>query len=208
MAVTVSKGLVHKAVGKCIIFLCGFLIVGVSLAKESMGQDESLGTLSVTGSGNSLWVLAKQFDVDGNASHWQKMVALFQKNPHAFVNQNLNRLKKGAKLAVPSSSEVQAVTRQEAHRVYSDSLARFQGKKGQEPGSMTESLKLQAELDRTRGDIVRSTEKNTDLSNKLEMLETAAKSNADKLDFKNRQIESIRARLEQLEASLGGKSKI
>lgn len=200
---------VANKAGRICVFFCAAILSGSLIANEALSSNEAVEFLPVTTGSSSLWVMAKQFEVAGGATHWQKMVALFKKNPHAFVERNLNKLKKGVALAIPSADEVQRVTRLEAQNVYADSLTRLQNKKNKsEKGMADESLRLLAELEKTRDDIIRSTEKNTHLSDKLQALENKAQSQVDELALKNRQIESIKAQLEQLELQLGEKGKI
>jgi len=48
----------------------------------------------------------------------QMLVGLFQKNPEAFIGENINRLKAGAILGLPEKSAVEAVSDAEAKRIY------------------------------------------------------------------------------------------
>ena len=53
----------------------------------------------------------------GGVSLEQMLVSLYRANPGAFMDGNMNRLKAGAVLAVPSAEAVQQVTPVDAHRV-------------------------------------------------------------------------------------------
>ncbi|WP_273489317.1 FimV/HubP family polar landmark protein [Roseateles chitosanitabidus] len=57
----------------------------------------------------------------------QMLVGLYRSNPDAFINQNMNRLKSGAVLAVPDSGSVQAITPTEARRVIQAQSSDFGG---------------------------------------------------------------------------------
>nr|WP_027859102.1 FimV/HubP family polar landmark protein [Marinobacterium jannaschii] len=66
------------------------------------------------GVNETLWRLAEKHRPDGSVTPTQMMVALQKKNPQAFFDNNLNRLKAGVVLDLPSLQEVQALTHQQA----------------------------------------------------------------------------------------------
>ena len=66
-----------------------------------------------TRSGDTLRSIAKEMQVEG-VSLDQMLVGLYRANPDAFVNGNMNRLKTGQILRVPSSEDLQSLTQQEA----------------------------------------------------------------------------------------------
>ncbi|CAN7272815.1 FimV/HubP family polar landmark protein [Rhizobacter sp. LjRoot28] len=55
----------------------------------------------------------------------QMLVSLFQSNPDAFLGRNMNRLKSGAVLSVPSAEEARAVTTAEARQLIQAQSADF-----------------------------------------------------------------------------------
>lgn len=59
------------------------------------------------------WRIAAKLKPQGISIH-QMMMALLHANPHAFVNNNVNRLKKGSMLRVPSIEEIRVLDRQDA----------------------------------------------------------------------------------------------
>jgi pilus assembly protein FimV len=63
--------------------------------------------------GDTLYRIAKG-NQRANVSLDQMLVALFRNNPNAFVGDNMNRLKAGAVLTVPSSEQANAVTTADA----------------------------------------------------------------------------------------------
>jgi len=63
--------------------------------------------------GDTLFRIAKN-NQRANVSLDQMLVALFRNNPNAFIGDNMNRLKAGAVLNVPSSEQASAVTTAEA----------------------------------------------------------------------------------------------
>ncbi len=74
--------------------------------------------------GDTLYRIAKQSQRSG-VSLDQMLVALFRGNPNAFMGENMNRLKAGAVLSVPSSDDANAVTTAEAREVIRAQSADF-----------------------------------------------------------------------------------
>ena len=67
--------------------------------------------------GDTLRKIAAETKYEG-VSLEQMLVGLFQKNPDAFIGNNINRLKAGAILGLPDKSAVESVTDNEAKKVY------------------------------------------------------------------------------------------
>jgi len=70
--------------------------------------------------GDSLSTVARRLRVDDRYSLNQTMVALFDKNKDSFDKQNMNLLKAGSVLKVPTAAEVEMHSRQEARSILSD----------------------------------------------------------------------------------------
>jgi pilus assembly protein FimV len=67
----------------------------------------------VTRRNDTLWNVAERTR-GGDVSVEQMMIALYEKNPHAFYQQNVNALSAGKRLQIPEKSVVQQTSRQEA----------------------------------------------------------------------------------------------
>ena len=67
----------------------------------------------VVQSGDTLWKIANGVN-QGSVSIQQTMVAIFNNNPAAFQNNNMNFLKKGATLTIPDSDQVAMVSNGQA----------------------------------------------------------------------------------------------
>ncbi|MCW8890944.1 MAG: hypothetical protein OQL20_09825, partial [Sedimenticola sp.] len=65
-------------------------------------------------SSETLWVIAGKVQQDKGISRNQTMVALLKENPDAFQNGNINLLKKGAMLSVPSADAIRAIDKGDA----------------------------------------------------------------------------------------------
>ena len=62
----------------------------------------------------TLWVIAGKVQPDADVSRNRTMVALLKSNPDAFHRGNINLLKKGALLTIPTPGEIAAITETEA----------------------------------------------------------------------------------------------
>ncbi len=69
----------------------------------------------------TLWEIADDLRPEGVSVH-QMMMALYQANPQAFVNDNINLLKKGQVLKVPSAEEI-TIGRSEAIAAFQEATA-------------------------------------------------------------------------------------
>jgi pilus assembly protein FimV len=65
-------------------------------------------------SGDTLWDITEATLADSQASMNQKMIAILQANPNAFIKGNINRLKNGRVLRIPTNEEVANVSYQQA----------------------------------------------------------------------------------------------
>ncbi|HWV14389.1 MAG TPA: FimV/HubP family polar landmark protein [Cellvibrio sp.] len=79
--------------------------------KKSRVSDGNYGPISGK---DTLWDIAKEVRPDTSVSVHQTMLALQRLNPDAFIRGNINLLKKGQVLRVPSVEEAAAVSRTEA----------------------------------------------------------------------------------------------
>lgn len=67
----------------------------------------------VVESGDTLWKIASKHN-DGYSSPQQTMVAIFNNNPGAFQNNDMNFLKKGATLTIPSTDQISMISNGQA----------------------------------------------------------------------------------------------
>ncbi|MCG8517140.1 MAG: hypothetical protein MI794_04000 [Pseudomonadales bacterium] len=73
-------------------------------------------TLGPTSASDTLWGIASQVRPNNSVSHQQVMLAIQDLNPDAFIGGNINRLKRGQVLRVPSLEQIQSRTAGEASR--------------------------------------------------------------------------------------------
>jgi pilus assembly protein FimV len=77
----------------------------------SFAPGESYGPVS---EGDSLWKIATRSIPDSSVNINQMMIALLRANPDAFIGGNINRLRTGAVLRIPSREEIGAIGATEA----------------------------------------------------------------------------------------------
>jgi pilus assembly protein FimV len=72
------------------------------------------GDYGPTAESDTLWSIASEMRPDTSVSVNQMMLALLRANPDAFINQNINNLKRGHILRMPNESEMTALSNAEA----------------------------------------------------------------------------------------------
>jgi len=95
-------------------------------AESSLGRGYSADTLGPTGPSDTLWTIAQRVRPDNSVSMQQVMLAIQDLNPNAFIGGNINRLKRGEVLRVPTKDQIQSRTRAEATRIVSQQNQEFQ----------------------------------------------------------------------------------
>ncbi|MDC6153338.1 type IV pilus assembly protein FimV [Achromobacter ruhlandii] len=88
-------------------------------------------------SGDTLFAIAQRNAVP-NASVYQMLVALWRANPDAFIQNNMNLVRAGQKLAIPDAATVRAVDPAEARRIFNEhaeAFARYRARLGAATGA-------------------------------------------------------------------------
>ena len=83
-----------------------------------------------TESSDTLWSIAKQMRPDTSTSIQQMMMALLRTNPEAFLNNNINGLKRGLILRMPETDEISALSNQEALSEVKSQYAMWEQERG------------------------------------------------------------------------------
>ncbi|EMP55504.1 hypothetical protein MSNKSG1_06523 [Marinobacter santoriniensis NKSG1] len=86
-------------------------------------------TFGPTGPSDTLWTIAAQVRPNNSVSMQQVMLALQDQNPDAFMGGNINRLKRGEVLRIPSLEQIQQRSRAEATRLVSQQNEEFKSPK-------------------------------------------------------------------------------
>lgn len=87
--------------------------LGVLVAVPLMAPAVSAWEILV-GNGDSLMAIAKQTREAGTTTPEQQAVAIFESNPHAFLNDNMNGLQRGATLRIPGKDKAEAMSAADA----------------------------------------------------------------------------------------------
>lgn len=66
----------------------------------------------------SLWSIASR--VEGEGSIYQKMVAIVDSNPHAFIGGDINKLRAGAQLTLPNQEQIRQTGKRDALNQYQE----------------------------------------------------------------------------------------
>ncbi len=91
---------------------------GLQLAQVSSNQLSSDNPEVIYGpvqKKESLWIIAKPFQPPYTTMP-QLVMAIYEKNPDSFISNNINRLKPGSMLAIPSEEEIRAIDYRAAYR--------------------------------------------------------------------------------------------
>lgn len=89
---------------------------------EASGVDGASKVISVGGK-ETLWDIAQRHRLSERHTNQQMMVALFEKNPQAFSDQNINRLKNAASMTLPTVPEVERYSAHDALVMLKEKLA-------------------------------------------------------------------------------------
>ncbi|AHI27803.1 FimV/HubP family polar landmark protein [Marinobacter similis] len=95
-------------------------------AEQSLSRGFQGNTLGPTQSSDTLWTIASRVRPNDSVSMQQVMLALQDLNPDAFIGGNINRLKRGEILRVPTLDQIQSRTRAQATRAVSQQNTEFQ----------------------------------------------------------------------------------
>lgn len=89
------------------------------------------------GSGQTLWSIANNLRPDPSVTVNQMMLALQRANPEAFIDGNINQLKRGAVLRIPVADDVRSITAAEAAALVREQAQAWQARRGAAPQPAT-----------------------------------------------------------------------
>ncbi|MFO6424871.1 FimV/HubP family polar landmark protein [Motilimonas sp. KMU-193] len=76
------------------------------------------GTYGPLKSSDTMWSIASKTRPNNSVSVHQMMTAIFNKNPQAFLNNDINRLVNGAVLSIPTLAEIQGIDKDAAKQKF------------------------------------------------------------------------------------------
>ena len=97
-------------------------------AESSLARGYQADSFGPTGPSDTLWTIAQQVRPDNSVSMQQTMLALQDQNPDAFMGGNINRLKRGEVLRVPTLEQIRSRSRAEANTVVARQNQEFQSR--------------------------------------------------------------------------------
>jgi pilus assembly protein FimV len=97
--------------------------------RQAQNRGYQRNTFGPTGPSDTLWEIAARVRPGDGVSMQQVMLAIQDLNPNAFIDGNINRLKRGEVLRMPSVDQMQSRTQAEATRVVSQQNREFQAPK-------------------------------------------------------------------------------
>ena len=89
-------------------------VIDEPLPDEEISEDPGADVYGPVARGETLWGIASEYSKGTGFSINQTMLALQRKNPDAFIQQNINKLKRGVILRMPSFSEIGVMSSREA----------------------------------------------------------------------------------------------
>lgn len=96
--------------------------------ESSLARGYQADTFGPTGPSDTLWTIAQRVRPDSSVSMQQVMLALQDQNPNAFMGGNINRLKRGEVLRVPTMEQIRSRSQAEANRVVAQQNEAFQSR--------------------------------------------------------------------------------
>lgn len=91
------------------------------------------GSYGPTQTNDTLWKIAQRVRPAGSLTMHQTMVAIQRLNPQAFANGNINLLKKGQVLKLPSQEEISSISQSDAVTSVDNQAKEWKAKVGQPP---------------------------------------------------------------------------
>ena len=124
--VETQRHILGQRISACLVVV---MLVTVFLIVPAFGQDgeedESPATVGPITGAQTMWSIANENRPDTRASIPQFMLAFVERNPDAFIAGNVNLLREGVILEVPSVEEALAIPSDEAQRRLDEQMAWF-----------------------------------------------------------------------------------
>ena len=156
--------------------------------------------------GDTLWSIAEKYPTAG-ANVYQSLLALFQANPHAFIDKNMNLLRTGVTLKLPTSAEVLAINASTAQRIFNQHLQAFNAMRGGRATQSTQVLPSAPTESKSKGQIDAPVEKEVSSVNEVRLASPdLATQQADQNTSAARQAIDEKARIQALQDTLNAKS--
>jgi pilus assembly protein FimV len=123
------------------------------------------------GENESLDSIALRLSKHSNRSYRHMMVALYRANPDAFYRDNLNNLKSGVRLRVPTNKELYQLTDAEVTATLREHKARWQAANDKVLKQQEEKQQIEQRLERVQQESAEMAQRNRELKERLARLE-------------------------------------
>lgn len=170
---------------------------------------------------DNLWEIAQKVRPDSSVSVQQTMLALQRLNPEAFINNNINLLRRGQVLRVPSKDEINAVSPRQAvaqvaqqnrdfsNKTFGASKAQLEGSRNLssssgQSGEIEGRVKLSTEDTSPSG----SGSGGLSQSEEVQNLKSQLTKSQEQLDATNRENQDLRSRIRAMEEQIETMEKL
>jgi pilus assembly protein FimV len=161
--------------------------------------------------GDTLWSIAEKYPTAG-ANVYQSLLALFRVNPKAFIDKNMNLLRTGTTLNLPTSAQVLAINAADAQRIFNLQLQAFNAMRGGRAAPATpavKSLSAAPNQPMSKGLLDTPVDKQANSGNEVRLASPdAATQQADQNTSAARQASDEKARIQALQDNLSAKGSI
>ena len=188
-----------------------FLLLLISLTWSSLANSQEVaeGNTVIVQPGDSLFRIAMENRPDQSVSLQQTMVAIQRLNPNAFVDGNLNRVKAGERLLLPSIGQITDISLNDAissisvqnQIIRNNNSSNIESTERQEDGRFS-ILRAEDELSNISDELLPLQQENFQLDQRLIELENLIAINLEERDRARLQREELNSRLLQLNAQI------
>ncbi len=155
--------------------------------------------------GDTLWSIAEKYPTAG-ANVYQSLLALFQANPNAFIDKNMNLLRTGVTLKLPTAAEVLAINASTAQRIFNQHLQAFNAMRGGRATQSVQALSSAPNESKSKGQIDVPVEKEVSSVNEVRLASPdLATQQADQNTSAARQAIDEKARIQALQDNLNAR---
>lgn len=161
--------------------------------------------------GDTLWSIAEKYPTAG-ANVYQSLVALFQANPKAFIDKNMNLLRTGVTLNLPTAAQVLAINSADAQRIFNVQLQAFNAMRGGRAAPAAPAVKSLSAAPiqpMSKGLVDTPVDKQANSGNEVRLASPdAATQQADQNTSAARQASDEKARIQALQDNLSAKGSM
>lgn len=198
-----------KILQKVLYLPSWFLLISLMWSSLANSQAVPEGDIVIVQPGDSLFRIAMENRPDQSVSLQQTMVAIQRLNPNAFVDGNLNRVKAGERLLLPSIVQITDIDLDDAissisyqnQIIRNNNSSSIEAAERQEDGRFS-IIRAEDELSNISDELLPLQQENSQLDQRLIELENLIAINLEERDRARIQREELNSRLLQLNAQI------